>query len=86
MTEDCQATNGQCRYGCAQHYTGDTCQGNCTLSDVLCSVIVILKKTLILIRKRFNDKVSSYVVNVLRNCDIYCCKMYSEKTKTIVLS
>ena len=44
-----------------------------------------IEKTLILIRKRFNDKVSSYVVNVLRNCDIYCCKMYSEKTKSIVL-
>ena len=28
VTADCQATNGQCKSGCAQHFTGDTCQGN----------------------------------------------------------
>ena len=36
MTYDCQATNGRCNSGCAQYFTGDTCQGNplCTLPDV----------------------------------------------------
>ena len=30
-TEDCLETNGHCASGCAQYFTGDTCQG-----DVLC--------------------------------------------------
>ena len=36
VTDDCQATNGRCNSGCAQYFTGDTCQGNplCTLPDV----------------------------------------------------
>ena len=45
-----------------------------------------IEKTLIIIRRRFNGKMPSFVVNVLRNCDIYCCKMCSEKTKSPVLS
>ena len=36
VTYDCQATNGRCNSGCAQYFTGDTCQGNplCILPDV----------------------------------------------------
>ena len=33
VTEDCQMTDGQCKTGCAQHFTGDNCQGN-----VLCAL------------------------------------------------
>ena len=32
VTEDCQAANGPCKSGCAQHYTGGTCQGNAALT------------------------------------------------------
>ena len=38
VTEDCNATNGHCASGCAQHFAGDTCQGTvvCTMSRMLC--------------------------------------------------
>ena len=32
VTEDCQETNGQCKIGCADHFRGDTCQGNVLLT------------------------------------------------------
>ena len=28
VTEDCQTTNGHCKSGCGQQFTGDTCEGN----------------------------------------------------------
>ena len=27
VKENCQMTKGHCKTGCAQHFTGDTCQG-----------------------------------------------------------
>ena len=45
---DCQATNGTCIYGCAQNFTGDTCQGNALSSlaggGIFVSVSVIVDK------------------------------------------
>ena len=37
--EECQVTNGRCMSGCAQNFTGDTCQGNalCSLADGICT-------------------------------------------------
>ena len=62
VTDDCQTTNGRCNSGCAQYFTGDTCQGNplCMCNDVLMMYDVLMTKCLRLV-----------VVACLCNYDMY---------------
>ena len=72
VTADCQATNGHCKSGCAQHFTGDTCQGNLLGTFMFSNTSI--EKTVIFIRRLFNDNVSSVVViivYVIMSC-IHC--------------
>ena len=36
VTEDCQLMKGHCESGCAENFTGDTCQGNTKNHIVSC--------------------------------------------------
>ena len=61
LTEDCQITSGSCESGCAQNFTGDTCQGNVYVQYMMFCIFSLLTSIAMspwatLFSSRFIDK------------------------------